>query len=277
MCAMSIAIALSNSTSEGWHESDPDGASSTRAARSSAPTIRSSTAPHPRVSGLENITEARATLARMLGGFELALLNGRGEDCLDELRKDAASLATHLSGVEEAFVAVEGEVDDDVTQASESPASFVRRSIERGPSREAEDAKYRLDDLCSRPARNVEGFLSEVSLALNKMAAAFMRVSGSIELEQVPSDRGYDPSDEIRNFPRILTDAASALQASDYELASIRRHQRLLATVLLRLGRDREVARALEEAGELGPLGTFLKDMLTETRTPSEDTLLEAR
>jgi hypothetical protein len=213
-----------------------------------------------RAQGVESVNEARATLARILGTLEFLALGGPDANTLDALRDDAARIATNLCAITSAFVAMEqGEeeaVEEPTLRFARQNGSGITAHAPLDPKRRA-----RLEHLCSAPVRSLGSLLCETSFALNKMAAAFMRVAGCIDIEMARASVGYDPRDDIRTFPRLLTEATSAVQTGDYELAYIRSHQQLLAMIVSSLGEKNEVvARAVGECGAVGPLGSFLEE-----------------
>ncbi|HVJ89554.1 MAG TPA: hypothetical protein VM580_07095, partial [Labilithrix sp.] len=82
-----------------------------------------------------------------------------------------------------------------------------------------------------------------------------------LDLDGIEAEQGYDPRDDIRKFPRLLTEATGTLQAADYELDYVRKHQRLLAALLTTVADRRAIAQAVEECEDLGPLESVVKDM----------------
>lgn len=210
------------------------------------------------------MNDARASLARLLGNLELLAMDGAHASSLDAVHKDAASIATNLCAITSAFVALAAEEDVAAPPAPESSA--VRPSVDEASSNGMREMRAQLLNLCSVPVRRVESALSETSLALNKIAATFMRVAGCIDLDSVKSDVGYDPRSDIQAFPRVLTEATAALQSSDGELAHVQSHQRLLATLLSAHVDTRAIAQAVADTGELGPLGSFLEERVHSTQ-----------
>ena len=191
-------------------------------------------------------------------------MDGSHASSLDAVHKDAASIATNLCAITSAFVALAAE--EEVVAPPAPASSAVRPAADDVASSSGmREMRAQLLNLCSVPVRRVESALSETSLALNKLAATFMRVAGCVDLDNVKSDVGYDPRGDIQTFPRVLTEATAALQSSDSELAHVQSHQRLLANLLSAHGDTRAVAQAVADAGELGPLGSFLEESIHAT------------
>ena len=203
----------------------------------------------------------------MLGNLELLAIDGSQASSLDAVHKDAASIATNLCAITSAFVEL---ATEDEKAAPPTPStSEVRPSVDAAPSNALRETRAQILNLCLVPVRRVESALSETSLALNKIAATFMRVAGCVDLDNVKSEMGYDPRSDIQAFPRVLTEATAALQSSDSELAHVQSHQRLLA-ILLSAHRDaRAISQAVADTGELGPLGSFLEESIHSTRERS--------
>lgn len=258
---MSIAIALTPTPAptEKRHRSTLTGV--LPASFPSTPKADSTPKPHStpvsdqHAKGLEAVHAARATLARMLGALELFALSVPDEQDLHDVRQDAASIATNLCEITAAFVAVATQ-----EEPAREPTEVARWGTPRRSDGRSRDARARLEQLCSFPATTMAGYLLETSVALNKMAGAFMRVAGCLDLDASDAHGAYDPDADIRAFPRLLTEATAALQAGDYELGLIRSHQRLLAAVLAAIGHHPAVQSAMVGCGELGPLRSFLEE-----------------
>ncbi|HVJ89764.1 MAG TPA: hypothetical protein VM580_08150, partial [Labilithrix sp.] len=131
------------------------------------------TAPDRRAHGLESVNAARAALARMLGTLELFALSGADEDGLEGVRRDAASISTHLCEITASFVALTAE-EKPVSATAQVPPSETATP----PPPASAEMRMRLEHLCSFPVTTLAGILFETSIALNKMAGAFMRVAG---------------------------------------------------------------------------------------------------
>ncbi len=191
-------------------------------------------------------------------------MDGSHASSLDAVHKDAASIATNLCAITSAFVALAAE--EELVAPPAPASSAMRPTADVASSSGMREMRAQLLNLCSVPVRRVESALSETSLALNKLAAAFMRVAGCVDLDNVKSDVGYDPRSDIQTFPRVLTEATAAIQSSDSELAHVQSHQRLLATLLSVHGDTRAIAQAVADTGELGPLGSFIEESLDSTQ-----------
>lgn len=130
-------------------------------------------------------------------------------------RKLAAGIACNLDG---ARIQLEESDDEDVSDEDGDDESKPKESTSRASTPLTTTSAERI----LYTAGTIDDLLAQASRTLNKMAAAFMRVSGCIDLTEINPHVGYDPSDDVKAFPVLLAEAAATLQASDLELSQIR-------------------------------------------------------